>query len=71
MIDEATHQMPLSAPLCMQTTAHPPQESHLTAATSDPLWRAVRKGTAPAFSPQNMRYFDSSTHTKDLCNLWP
>ncbi|CAL5229620.1 g12983 [Coccomyxa viridis] len=38
-----------------ETTAHPPQESHLTAATSDPLWRAVRKGTAPAFSPQNMR----------------
>ena len=39
----------------LQTTAHPPQENHLSAATSDPLWRAVRKGTAPAFSPQNMR----------------
>ncbi|CAK0784537.1 hypothetical protein CVIRNUC_007741 [Coccomyxa viridis] len=38
-----------------ETTAHPPQENHLSAATSDPLWRAVRKGTAPAFSPQNMR----------------
>lgn len=39
----------------LQTTAHPPQENHLSAATSDPLWRAVRKGTAPAFSPQIMR----------------
>ena len=39
----------------LQTTAHPPQQNHLSAATSDPLWRAVRKGTAPAFSPQNMR----------------
>ncbi len=47
----------------VQTTAHPPQENHLTAATSDPLWRAVRKGTAPAFSPQNMRYLDSYIHT--------
>ncbi|BDA44790.1 probable Dynein assembly factor 1, axonemal at C-terminar half [Coccomyxa sp. Obi] len=38
-----------------ETTASPPQESHLSALTSDPLWQCVRKGTSPAFSPRNMR----------------
>lgn len=43
-----------------QTTASPPQESHLSALTSDPLWQCVRKGTSPAFSPGNMRCLSSA-----------
>jgi hypothetical protein len=53
----------------LQTTASPPQESHLSAATSDPLWRAVRKGTAPAFSPHNMRCASRSKLSAPLDEL--
>lgn len=53
--------------LLLQTTASPPQESHLSALTSDPLWQCVRKGTSPAFSPTNMRCTSSTRQ----CSLQP
>ncbi|KAK9837127.1 hypothetical protein WJX81_004899 [Elliptochloris bilobata] len=36
-------------------TSDPPQPSMISAAASDPLWRVIRKGVAPAFSAPNIR----------------
>ncbi|KAK9836090.1 hypothetical protein WJX81_000576 [Elliptochloris bilobata] len=38
-----------------QVTSSPPTHSQLTCKTSDPLWRLVRRGSAPALSPANLR----------------
>ena len=42
----------------MQVTSSPPTHSQLTCKTSDPLWRLVRRGSAPALSPANLRCAD-------------
>ena len=38
-----------------QGTSDPPQPNMISAMASDPLWRAVRRGVAPAFSAPNVR----------------
>jgi hypothetical protein len=40
---------------CVQGTSDPPQPSMISASTSDPLWRSIRRGVAPAFSTDNIR----------------
>ena len=38
-----------------QGTSDPPQPNMISSTAADPLWRAVRRGVAPAFAAPNIR----------------
>jgi len=48
----------------VQGTSKPHTPSLLSSQSADPYWKIVRKATAPAFSPNNMRYLSLCLMTR-------
>ena len=57
-------------PTAVQVTSSPPTHSQLTCKTSDPLWRVVRRGSAPALSPANLRCADLPAPRTSVRRAW-
>ena len=55
--------------LHLQLTSDSGHPNLFTAKTGDPQWRLVRKGVAPAFNPQNIRFVSHAQPTAQFSGL--